>query len=112
MKLFTRLLVNTLALLVVSYLVPGFIIADLKTAIIAAVVIGTINSFIKPILAIITLPLTIITFGIFAFILNVLMLMLAAGITPGFHIEGFFTAAIAGILLSIVSSFLNLLASS
>lgn len=110
MKLITRLLVNVVALLIVSYVVPGFVIDDLSTALIAAVIIGSLNTFIKPILTIITLPLTLLTFGIFAFILNVLMLQLAAAITPGFHISGFLTAVIASILLSLVSSFLHMLA--
>jgi len=109
MKLITRLLINILSLLIVSYIIPGFDITNLTTAAVAAVVIGIVNTFIKPILLIITLPITIITFGIFALILNVLMLMLAAAITPGFHIDGFFTALLASILLSLVSSFLNAL---
>lgn len=109
MKLISRLLINIIALLVVSYIVPGFIIKDLKTAVIAAVVIGLINTFVKPILKLITLPLTILTLGIFSIILNVLMLMLAASLTPGFHIDGFITALIASIVLSLVSSFLQML---
>ncbi len=106
MKILSCLLVNVLALLIVSHIVPGFIIRDFRTAVIAAIIIGLVNTFIKPIFTLITLPLTILTFGFFSFILNVLMLMLAASLTPGFHIAGFFTAIIASICLSLTSSFL------
>ena len=107
MKLITNLLINTLALLIVSYLLPGFKVDSLTSAVIASVVIGLVNTFLKPILKIITLPLTILTLGLFSFILNVLLLMLASNLTPGFHIDGFLTAALASILLSLISSFLN-----
>lgn len=109
MKLVTRLLVNIISLLAVSYLLPGFRIRDLKTAVIAAIVIGLVNTFIRPLVKIITLPLSILTLGLFSLIVNVLMLMLAAALTPGFQINGFLTAVIASILLSLISSFLNAL---
>jgi len=109
MRIITKFLINVVSLLVVGYLVPGFEIKDFKTAVIAALVIGIINTFIKPLLKIITFPITVLTLGIFSVILNVLLLMLAASITPGFHIDGFFTALIASIILSLISSLLNAL---
>ncbi len=107
MSLIARLLINVIALLVVEYIVPGFILTDLKTAVIAAIVIGVINTYIRPILQIIALPITLITFGLGAFLVNVLMLLFAAAIVPGFEIKDFLTALIASILLTLVSWFLH-----
>jgi len=109
MKLIGALLVNTLALLVTAYLVPGFVVSSLSTALVAAVVIGVINMFIKPVLQLVALPITFLTLGLFALILNVLLLMLAAQITPGFDIDNFFSAVIGSLVLSLTSSFLGLL---
>ena len=111
MKLLIRLTVNVLALYLVAYLVPGFILADYRAAIAAAVVIGVINTFIKPIVQLIALPLTIVTLGITAFIINVLLLWGAAYVVPGFDIASFMTAVVASIVLSLVSWFLIKLAS-
>jgi len=109
MKLIGALLVNTLALLVTAYLVPGFVVSSLSTALVAAVVIGVINMFIKPVLQLVALPITFLTLGLFALILNVLLLMLAAQITPGFDIDNFISAVIGSLVLSLTSSFLGLL---
>lgn len=107
MKILIRLLVNILALVIVAYLVPGFTLDTLMAALVAAVVIGIINTLIKPIIQLLALPITLITFGIFAFIINVALLWLASFIVAGFQIDGFFTAVIASIVLSLVSWFLN-----
>ncbi len=107
MKILIRLLVNILALVIVAYLVPGFTLDTLMAALVAAVVIGIINTLIKPIIQLLALPITLITFGIFAFVINVVLLWLASFIVPGFHIDGFFTAVISSIVLSLVSWFLN-----
>ncbi len=112
MGLIVGLIVNTLALLAVSYIIPGFSIADLQTAIVAAIIIGVINTFIKPIVHLIALPITFMTLGLFAFVVNVLLLMLAAYLVPGFNIDGFLTAVLSSILLALVSAFLNKLAKS
>jgi putative membrane protein len=105
-----RLAVNVFALLVVEYLVPGFILKDLWTAIIAAVVIGVVNTFIRPVLQLIALPVSILTFGLTAFFINVLLLWLTSRFVPGFEITSFTTAIIASIVLSLVSWFLHKLA--
>lgn len=107
MSLIMGLIVNTLAILAVSYVIPGFSVSDLQTAIVAGIIIGVVNTFIKPVIQLIALPLSIMTLGIFAFVINVVLLMLVAQIVPGFDIDSFLTAAIASILLALVSSFLN-----
>jgi putative membrane protein len=112
MKLIIRLAINVFALLVVEYLVPGFHLSSLWAAIIAAVAIGIVNSFIKPILQLIALPISILTFGIGAFLINVLLLWGTSTLVPGFEISGFAAAVIASIVLSLVSWFLHKLASN
>ena len=107
MKFLIKLAVNIFALLIVAYLVPGFYFADLWTTIVAAVVIGVVNTFIKPVLQIVALPISIITFGIAAILINVVLLWGVSFVVPGFEIESFMTAVIASIVLSLVSLFLN-----
>ena len=110
MKLIVRLAINVFALLVVAYLVPGFKLASLSAAIVAAVAIGVVNTFIRPILQLIALPISVITFGLFAIFINVFLLYATSKFVPGFEIENFTTAIIASILLSLVSWFLHKLA--
>jgi len=107
-----KLIVNVVALLVVEAIVPGFELLDLQSAVIAAIVIGVVNMFIRPVAQFIALPLSILTLGIAAFVVNVLLLMLAAAIVPGFEIQGFLTAAIASIILAVVNAFLHKIASN
>lgn len=105
-----RLAINVFALLVVEYLVPGFKLANIQTAVVAAVVIGIVNTLIKPILQFIALPLTIITLGLTAFLINVGLLYLTSRLVPGFYIASFTTALIASLVLSLVTWFLHKLA--
>jgi len=105
-----RLAINVLALFVVEYLVPGFVLQSFWTAVVAAVAIGIVNTFIKPVLQLIALPITIFTLGIGAFLINVLLLWGTSKLVPGFYIAGFWTAVIASILLSLVTWFLGRLA--
>ena len=108
MKLVARLAINVLALFVVAYLVPGFHLAGFWTA---AVVIGVVNTFIRPIVQIIALPISILTFGIAALVINVLLFWGASMLVPGFTIDSFLTAFIASIVLSLISWFMHKLAS-
>jgi len=111
MHLLIRLAINVFALFIVEYLVPGFTLSNIQAAIVAAIVIGTANTFIRPLLQLIALPISILTFGISAFIINVLLLWAVSIVVPGFEISGFLTAVIASIVLSLVSCFLHRLAS-
>jgi putative membrane protein len=98
---------NALAIWIVSRLVPGFVITGPFTALIAALVIGLINATIGLILKIITFPLTILTLGIFWFVINGLMLYLASALVPGFHIRSFWSAFWGGIVLSLLNMLLK-----
>lgn len=111
MRLVIRLTINVFALFVVDYLLPGFTLANLSAAIVAAVAIGVVNTFIKPIIQLIALPLSILTFGITAFLINVFLLWGTSRVVPGFGIDSFLTAVVASVLLSLVSWFLLKLAS-
>lgn len=111
MKLILRLVINVAALLVVEYILPGFHFANIWTAVVAAIVIGIVNTFIRPIVQLIALPISILTFGITAIIINVLLLWGTSTLVPGFTIASFWTAFFASILLSLVSWFMHKLAS-
>ena len=82
MKLIFRLLINIFALYIVDYLIVGFDFASWQAALVAAVVIGLVNTFIRPILQIIALPITLVTFGLFAIFINVLLLWLVGYVVP------------------------------
>ena len=110
MGIVVRLAINVFALLIVEYLVPGFRLANLWTAVVAAVAIGVVNTFIKPILQLIALPISILTFGIAAFLINVLLLWGTSKVVPGFEIATFTTAIFSSLVLSLVSWFLHRLA--
>ena len=110
MKLLITLILNFIALLVVSYLIPGFKFESLWSTIVTAIVLGVVNTFIKPVLQIIFIPLSIVTFGITAILINVVLLWGVSFMVPGFEIDNFWTAVIASIVLWLVSMFLHKLA--
>ena len=100
-------LVSAGSLLIVAYLIPGIEIRGLGTALIAPIVIGLVNATIGFVLKILTLPLTLLTLGLFWLIINALMLQLAAAIVPGFYVSGFWSAFFGAIILSLVSMVLR-----
>lgn len=103
----TRWLVITVAILLASMMVSGIRVESLKTAVVAAAILGIINVFLRPVLLILTLPLTILTLGVFAFVLNALMLLLVAYFVPGFEVDGFFSAFLGALIISVVSWIAN-----
>lgn len=112
MNLITHLLINVLALVVVDYLLPGMGFRDFMSTLVAAVVIGIINTYIRPIVQILALPFSLVTFGLAAFLINVGLLWLASIIVPGFEIDGFVTALVASILLTMTGWVLHKMAKS
>lgn len=101
-----RWFISAVALYIVSKIVPGISLSNFSSALLAVFIIALVNILIKPLLFLLTLPITVLTLGLFAFILNALMLLLAGNIIPGFHVEGFWAAFMGSILLSIVSTIL------
>jgi putative membrane protein len=100
-------LVTAASLLVTAYIVPGFAVRSFATALIAAVVIGLVNAIVKPILIILTLPLTILTLGLFLFVVNAITIWLAGALTPGFYVAGLIPALLGSIVLTLVTSVIN-----
>ena len=107
MKLILRWLINAAALYAAVKLVPGIEATDTQAILIAAVVIGLINATLKPIAVILTLPLTIVTLGLFYLCVNGAMLYLTAALTPGFRLAGFGSAVLGAIVISIVGMLLG-----
>src|SRR5262245_60925529 len=96
-------LLSAMALIVVALIVPGFEVTSFTSALVAAIVVGLVNAPLGVILKVLTFPLTIVTLGIFWFVINALMLKLAAGIVPGFTIRGFLPAFLGAVVLSLIN---------
>jgi putative membrane protein len=105
--MFIQLLINVIAFYVTAYLVPGFSVSGWQTLVVMSIVWGLLTLLVKPILLVLTLPITILTLGLFTFVINALLLMIMSAIVPGFHIAGFGTALIAAIVLSLVNMLLS-----
>lgn len=101
--LLLRWVINALALLAVAYLYTGVKFDSFTAAMIAALVLGLVNAILRPILLILTLPVTILTLGLFIFVINALMFWLAAEMVSGFHVAGFMAALIGSVLYSIIT---------
>lgn len=100
-------IVSVIAILIAAYLIPGVHIT-LVGAIVLAVVLGIFNIFLKPVLFILTLPITILTLGLFSLVINALLVMLADLLVPGFSIGGFWVALLFSVVVSIVNAFFHL----
>ena len=98
-----RLIVNAAALWVAAQLVPGLVVTGLQPLLLAALVLGLINAIVRPVLLILTLPLTLVTLGLFIFILNAFCLWLTSRIVPGFVVQSFAAALLGALVVSIVS---------
>ncbi len=92
----------TLSLLITSRVVPGFLISSWTSAFLAAAVLGVLNALMWPLFVILTLPITILTFGLFLFVINAFILKIGAALVPGFKIEGFLPALLGGVVLALV----------
>lgn len=107
MGIIINLLVNALAVFITARLLPGVIIDNFFTAIMVSVVLGLVNSLIKPILVILTLPLNILTLGLFTFVINAFLILLTSVIVPGFNVRNFWWAFLFSLVISLVSWFLQ-----
>jgi len=96
-------ILNAVALLIVAYLLPGINVASFGSALIAALVLGLLNAVVKPLLILLTLPLTVVTLGLFLLVLNALVFWWAGSILKGFQVDGFWWAVIGAIVYSLVS---------
>lgn len=103
-----RWVVNALALLVAAWILEGIVINSYLSLFVAAFVIGLLNAFLRPVVLILTLPLNILTLGLFTLVVNGIMVLLAGDVVRGFEVQGFFSAVFAAIIMGCVSFFLNL----
>ena len=102
-----RWLILTAAIMVCSYLLEGIHVSGFLSAFFAAAMLGVLNAFFRPILIILTLPINILTLGLFTFVINALMLKMASGVISGFDVRGFWTAVLGSLVISIVSWLLS-----
>ena len=102
-----KLVTTSLAILIVAYLLPGVGVESALSAIGLAIVLSLLNAFVKPLLVLLTLPITVVTLGLFLIVINACLILLAAKIVPGFSVNGFWWAVLFSIILSIVVSVLE-----
>ena len=107
MGLLFRIILLAVAAFLTARLLPGVSVPDAKTALLVAIVLALLNAFLKPILVAITLPITILTLGLFLLVINMLIVVLAARIVPGFHIDGWLTALLFSLILSLIAYILE-----
>src|SRR6476469_10003094 len=102
MRLLIKWLLSALALLAVAYLYSGVQVSSYGSALLAAAVIGLLNMFVRPVLVVLTLPVTIVTLGLFLFVINALLFWAASGLLSGFHVNSFLAALIGSLLYSLL----------
>ena len=109
MRILLVWLINTLALIAVAYLMPGVTVSSFWSALVAALILGLVNAFIRPLLVLLTLPATVITLGLFIFVINGLLFWFVGSFVEGFVVQGFWAGVFGAILFSIVSWVLSAL---
>ena len=102
-----RWLITTLAIMVIPHLISGVRVEGFGTALAAAAILGILNALVRPILIILTLPLTVITLGVFILVINALLFQLAGAVVSGFHIDSFWSALLGSLIVSVVSWIMN-----
>jgi len=107
MKILVKIIISAFAVMLTSYLLKGVKIDGFLTALIVAAVLALLNNLLKPLLIILTIPITFFTFGLFLLVINAAMIMLASNIVPGFKVEGFWWALGFSIILSIITGILQ-----
>lgn len=103
MGLLLQWLISGLAIIITAYLLPGVRVTGVFAALVAALILGLINTFIRPVLVLLTLPLNILTLGLLTLVINALLIMLAAAVVPGFAVRGFWWALLFGLVLAVIN---------
>ncbi len=109
MILLLRWIFFALAILVVAWIVPGIFVENFQSAMLVTVIMALINIFIRPLIVFITLPINILTLGIFGLIVNALLFMLAGYVAPGFYVDGFLSAFLGSVVLSFLGLVINMI---
>ena len=111
MGFFVRVVVNILAIVLAASIVPGISLDGVLAAVAAGLLLGLVNAVVRPVLLILTLPITLVTLGLFLLVLNGLCLWIVAGVVRGFHVAGFWSAVLGALVVSVVSWVVTLLVS-
>ena len=106
-KFFAKTIATSLGVLFAAYILSGIQVADTGTALVVALVLGLLNSFIKPILIVLTIPITIFSLGLFLLVINIIIVKMAAGLVSGFAVDGWVAALLFSLVVSFVSSFIE-----
>jgi putative membrane protein len=109
MRLLLKILLNAAAILIAAYFMDGIVVRSAAAALIAGFVLGLVNAIVRPVLLILTLPITLVTLGLFIFVVNALCLALTAALVPGFEVAGFWSALGGALVVTIVSWILHVL---
>jgi len=104
MTIIIRILITALGLLLAAYLIPGIVVSGLYIAIITAIILGVLNLIARPILVVLTLPITVLTLGLFIFVINAAIFWFTAPFIDGFGVDGFISALFGSLLVSVVST--------
>lgn len=107
MQILINWIISAMVVFAVAYILPGVTVDNFTSALVVALVLGIINAALKPVLIILTLPINILTLGLFTLVLNALLILLVSRIVPGFVVNTFFAAFVFGIILSIANAFVN-----
>lgn len=107
MNVLVKILLSSIGVLIASYLLPGVYVEDFISAVIIAVLLSLLNVTVKPLLIVLTIPLTIFTLGIFLLVINGIIILIADSIIPGFQVDGFLWALIFSLVLSLINSLLS-----
>ncbi len=106
-RFIARIVITASALLLVAYIVPGIDINGVVPALVGALLLGIVNAIVRPILILLTLPITIITLGLFIFVINATLFLWIGNVVDGFYVESFLHALLGSVLVSIVSSYVS-----
>ena len=109
MRFLIRVVLNAVAIAAAAYVVPGIIVSGVAAALMGGLILGFVNAIVKPVLILLTLPATLLTLGLFLFVVNAICLALTAAVVPGFDISGFWGAFVGALVVTLVSWVLNAL---
>ncbi len=107
MKILSKILISARALLLGAHLIPGIVVEGLYVAVIVAIILGVLNLVARPVLVVLTLPITIVSLGLFIFVINALLFWFIASFVEGFSVAGFWTAFLGSLFVSIISAIGN-----
>ncbi len=107
MEALISILLSSVAVFVTAYILPGVHVSNFGTAVVVAVVLGFINAFIRPLIFLLTLPINILTLGLFTLVIIAFLVLAVSAIVPGFHVDGFWWAMAFGLVLAVISAFLH-----